>query len=177
MKFSAVDFTPALVTSLKNYDRKKFVADLMSGIIVGIVAMPLAIAFGIASGVSPQQGLITAIIGGVIVSLLGGSTVQIGGPTGAFIVIVYGIIQTYGLEGLAIATAMAGVMLLLMGVFRLGSIIRFIPYPIVVGFTGGIAVTIFTTQVEDFLGMHLLHFRFLLSASVLVSIHRSIDCH
>lgn len=155
MKFSAVDFTPALITSLKSYDRKKFAADLMSGIIVGIVAMPLAIAFGIASGVTPQQGLVTAIIGGVIVSLLGGSTVQIGGPTGAFIVIVYGIIQTYGLEGLAIATAMAGVMLVLMGVFRLGSIIRFIPYPIVVGFTGGIAVTIFTTQVEDFLGLHL----------------------
>ena len=155
MKFSAADFTPALVSSLKNYDRKRFAADLMSGIIVGIVAMPLAIAFGIASGVTPQQGLITAIIGGVIVSLLGGSTVQIGGPTGAFIVIVYGIIQTYGMEGLAIATAMAGVMLLLMGVFRLGSVIRFMPYPIVVGFTGGIAVTIFTTQVEDFLGLHL----------------------
>lgn len=155
MKLSTIDFRPALFTAIKTYNRKKFVADLMSGIIVGIVAMPLAIAFGIASGVTPQQGLITAIIGGFIVSFLGGSNVQIGGPTGAFIIIVYGIIQTYGFEGLAIATAMAGVMLLLMGLFRLGTVIRYIPYPIVIGFTGGIAVTIFTSQIKDFLGINI----------------------
>ena len=127
--------------------------DLMAGIIVGIVALPLAIAFGIASGVSPEKGLITAIIGGFIVSLLGGSKVQIGGPTGAFIVIVYGIIQNFGIEGLAIATVLAGVMLLLMGALRLGTVIKFIPYPIVVGFTSGIAVTIFTTQMKDLFGL------------------------
>lgn len=125
----------------------------MSGIIVGIVALPLAIAFGIASGVSPEKGIITAIIGGFIVSLMGGSSVQIGGPTGAFIVIVYGVMAKYGYEGLAVATFMAGVMLLLMGLFKLGALIRFIPYPVVTGFTGGIAVTIFTTQIKDLLGM------------------------
>jgi len=127
----------------------------MAGVIVGIVALPLAIAFGIASGVSPEKGLITAIIGGFIVSFLGGSTVQIGGPTGAFIVVVYGIIQNYGTEGLAVATLMAGVFLLLMGLFKLGSVIRFIPYPIVVGFTSGIAVTIFSTQIKDLFGMQI----------------------
>ncbi len=115
----------------------------------------MAIAFGIASGVSPEKGLITAIIGGFIVSFLGGSTVQIGGPTGAFIVVVYGIIQNYGTEGLAVATLMAGVFLLLMGLFKLGSVIRFIPYPIVVGFTSGIAVTIFSTQIKDLFGMQI----------------------
>lgn len=125
----------------------------MAGIIVGIVALPLAIAFGIASGVSPEKGLITAIIGGFIVSFLGGSNVQIGGPTGAFIVIVYGIIQNYGIEGLAIATIMAGIMLVIMGLLKLGTIIRFIPYPIVVGFTSGIALTIFTTQMKDLFGL------------------------
>ena len=125
---SKLDFHPRLFSALKNYSKEKFMADLMAGIIVGIVALPLAIAFGIASGVSPQQGLITAIIGGFIVSFLGGSSVQIGGPTGAFIVIVYGIIQSFGIEGLAIATAMAGIILLLMGIFKLGTIIRFIPY-------------------------------------------------
>ena len=129
--------------------------DLMAGIIVGIVALPLAIAFGIASGVSPEKGLITAIIGGFIVSFLGGSTVQIGGPTGAFIVIVYGIVQNYGLEGLAIATFLAGVLLLLMGLFKLGSVIKFIPYPIIVGFTSGIALTIFSTQIKDLLGLQI----------------------
>ena len=128
-----IDFQPVLFDTLKNYSKEKFFTDLMAGIIVGIVALPLAIAFGIASGVSPEQGLITAIIAGFIVSFLGGSNVQIGGPTGAFIVIVYGIIQQFGIEGLAIATVMAGIMLVLMGVFKLGTIIRFIPYPIVVG--------------------------------------------
>jgi len=148
-------FRPALLTSLKSYSREKFMKDLMAGIIVGIVALPLAIAFGIASGVSPEKGLITAIIGGFIVSLLGGSTVQIGGPTGAFIVIVYGIVQNFGLEGLAIATFLAGVLLLLMGFFKLGSVIKFIPYPIIVGFTSGIAVTIFSTQIKDLLGLQI----------------------
>lgn len=146
-------FQPKLFTELRNYSKEKFMTDLMAGIIVGIVALPLAIAFGIASGVSPEKGLITAIIGGFIVSLLGGSKVQIGGPTGAFIVIVYGIIQNFGVEGLAIATVLAGVMLLLMGALRLGTVIKFIPYPIVVGFTSGIAVTIFTTQMKDLFGL------------------------
>ncbi|MBQ8423083.1 MAG: sulfate permease [Coprobacter sp.] len=148
-----LDFQPKLVEGLRHYSKEKFVADLMAGIIVGIVALPLAIAFGIASGVSPEKGLITAIVGGFIVSALGGNSVQIGGPTGAFIVIVFGIIQTYGLEGLAIATAMAGAILVLMGLFRLGAIIKFIPYPIVIGFTSGIALTIFTTQIKDLFGL------------------------
>jgi len=121
------------------------------------MALPLAIAFGIASGVSPEKGLVTAIIGGFIVSLLGGSSVQIGGPTGAFIVIVYGIIQNFGIEGLTIATLLAGVFLLLMGLMRLGTVIRFIPYPIIVGFTSGIALTIFTTQIKDLLGLTVEH--------------------
>lgn len=150
---SRLDFHPNFVASLASYSKEKFLKDLMAGIIVGIVALPLAIAFGIASGVSPEKGLITAIIGGFIVSFLGGNSVQIGGPTGAFIVIVYGIIQTYGLEGLAIATFMAGLILVLMGCFRLGTIIKFIPYPIVVGFTSGIALTIFATQIKDLLGL------------------------
>ena len=148
-----IDFQPKLFEGLRHYSREKFIADLMAGIIVRIVALPLAIAFGIASGVTPEKGLITAIVGGFIVSALGGSSVQIGGPTGAFIVIVFGIIQGYGLEGLAIATAMAGALLVLMGLFRLGGIIKFIPYPIVVGFTSGIALTIFTTQIKDLLGL------------------------
>ena len=150
---SRLDFHPKFVASLASYSKERFLKDLMAGIIVGIVALPLAIAFGIASGVSPEKGLITAIIGGFLVSFLGGNSVQIGGPTGAFIVIVYGIIQTYGLEGLAIATFMAGLILVLMGCFRLGTIIKFIPYPIVVGFTSGIALTIFATQIKDLLGL------------------------
>lgn len=146
-------FTPQLFKSLRDYTRDRFMKDLMAGLIVGIVALPLAIAFGIASGVSPEKGLITAIIGGFLVSFLGGSSVQIGGPTGAFIVIVYGIIQQFGIEGLAIATFMAGLILVLLGVLRLGTVIRFIPYPIIVGFTSGIAVTIFTTQIKDLFGL------------------------
>ncbi len=146
-------FKPKLVSSIKNYNRETFMADLMAGIIVGIVALPLAIAFGIASGVTPEKGIITAIVAGVIISLLGGSKVQIGGPTGAFIVIIYGIIQQYGLSGLAIATFMAGALLILMGFLKLGTIIKYIPYPIVVGFTSGIAVTIFTTQIKDLFGL------------------------
>ena len=150
-----IDFNPKLFQSVKTYSKEKFFKDLMSGIIVGIVALPLAIAFGIASGVSPEKGLITAIIGGFIVSFLGGSSVQIGGPTGAFIVIVYGIIQNFGIEGLIIATLIAGVLLILMGVLRMGTVIKFIPYPIVVGFTSGIALTIFTTQIKDLFGMNI----------------------
>lgn len=152
-----MDFRPKLLTALRTYSKEKFAGDLMAGIIVGIVALPLAIAFGIASGVSPEKGLVTAIIGGFIVSLLGGSSVQIGGPTGAFIVIVYGIIQNFGIEGLTIATLLAGVFLLLMGLMRLGTVIRFIPYPIIVGFTSGIALTIFTTQIKDLLGLTVDH--------------------
>ena len=146
---------PELFYTLKDYKKQKFMADLMAGIIVGIVALPLAIAFGIASGVSPEKGILTAIIAGFAISAFGGSRVQIGGPTGAFIIIIYGIIQQYGLTGLAIATVMAGLFLILLGVLRLGTIIRYIPYPIIVGFTSGIALTIFSTQVKDLLGLHI----------------------
>ena len=147
------DFRPKLFTMLKSYTKADLTTDLMAGIIVGIVALPLAIAFGIASGVSPEKGIITAIVAGFIISLLGGSKVQIGGPTGAFIVIIYGIIQQYGIEGLMVATMMAGVLLILLGIFKLGTIIKFIPYPIIIGFTSGIAVTIFTTQIADIFGL------------------------
>ena len=156
MKLSgSIDFQPKLFSSLRHYSLSKFKDDLIAGIVVGIVALPLAIAFGIASGVSPTIGLITAIIGGFMVSAFGGNSVQIGGPTGAFIVIVYNIIATFGLQGLAIATFMAGVILVVMGLFHLGTVIKFIPYPIVVGFTAGIALTIFSTQINDFFGLGL----------------------
>ena len=144
---------PSIISSLKGYNRETLTKDILSGIIVGIVALPLAIAFGIASGVTPEQGIITAIVAGLIISLLGGSKVQIGGPTGAFIVIIAGIIAQYGTAGLAVATVLAGALLILLGAFRLGTIIKYIPYPIVVGFTSGIALTIFTTQVKDLLGL------------------------
>jgi len=150
-----LDFKPKMISAIKNYNKQTFMADLMAGVIVGIVALPLAIAFGIASGVSPEKGIITAIVAGLFIAAFGGSKVQIGGPTGAFIVIVYGIIQQYGMQGLTIATLMAGVFLILLGVLRLGTIIKYIPYPIVVGFTSGIAVTIFTTQIKDLLGMQM----------------------
>ena len=146
---------PKLLTTLKNYDRKQFFADATAGVIVGIVALPLAIAFGIASGVTPEKGIITAIIAGFIISAFGGSRVQIGGPTGAFIIIVYGIIQNYGTTGLAIATIMAGVILVIMGLVKFGSLIKFIPYPVVVGFTSGIALLIFSTQIKDFFGLQM----------------------
>ncbi len=148
------DFTPQLFISLRTYSKEKFINDLMSGLIVGIVALPLALAFGIASGVTPEKGIITAIIAGFIISFMGGSRVQIGGPTGAFIVIVYGVVQTHGIKGLIIATIISGVILVLLGVFKLGKIIKFIPYPIIVGFTSGIAVTIFTTQIADVFGLN-----------------------
>ncbi|MBO7277780.1 MAG: STAS domain-containing protein [Bacteroidales bacterium] len=138
---------------MRNYSKELFIKDLTAGIIVGVVAIPLAIAFGIASGVSPQQGLITAIIAGALISIFGGSHVQIGGPTGAFIVIIAGIIGEYGMSGLAIATCIAGVLLILMGVLKFGDIIKFMPYPIIVGFTSGIALTIFSTQIKDFFGL------------------------
>jgi len=146
-------FRPKLFDTLKNYSSQQFGKDLMAGLIVGIVALPLAIAFAIASGVSPEKGLFTAIIGGFIVSALGGSRVQIGGPTGAFIVIVYGIVQQYGTAGLVIATFMAGIMLVLMGIARLGSVIKFIPHPLIIGFTSGIALIIFSSEMRDFLGL------------------------
>ena len=149
-----IDFQPKLFELFRSYSKTDFSTDLMAGIIVGIVALPLAIAFGIASGVTPEKGIITAIVAGFIISLLGGSKVQIGGPTGAFIVIIYGIIQEYGIEGLTVATLMAGILLVLMGVFKLGAVIKFIPYPIIVGFTSGIAVTIFTTQIADVFGLN-----------------------
>lgn len=149
-----LEFQPKLFSTLKNYSKADFMTDLMAGIIVGIVALPLAIAFGIASGVTPEKGIITAIVAGFIISFLGGSKVQIGGPTGAFIVIIYGIIQQYGLSGLMIATMMAGVLLILLGAFKLGTVIKFIPYPIIIGFTSGIAVTIFTTQIADIFGLN-----------------------
>lgn len=151
----AFNIQTKLFSCLKTYDKKTFMSDLMAGIIVGIVALPLAIAFGIASGVTSEKGIITAIVAGLVISLFGGSKVQIGGPTGAFIIIIYGIIQKYGFEGLTIATLMAGFFLVLFGLLRLGTIIKYIPYPIVVGFTSGIAVTIFTTQIKDLFGLTL----------------------
>ena len=146
-------FKPEIISSLKDYSAKKFVSDLIAGIIVGIVALPLAIAFGIASGVGPSEGIFTAIIAGFIISAFGGSKVQIGGPTGAFVVIVYGVISKYGMSGLATATIMAGIILILLGVLKLGGLVKFIPYTIITGFTAGIAVTIFTTQIGDFFGL------------------------
>jgi sulfate permease, SulP family len=146
-------FHPKILTTIKDYNRKTFMSDLVAGIIVGIVALPLAIAFGIASGVSPEKGLITAVVAGFLISALGGSRVQIGGPTGAFIVIVYGIVEQFGVEGLIVATIMAGFMLVGMGILQLGTIIKFMPYPIVVGFTSGIAVVIFSSQIKDLFGI------------------------
>jgi SulP family sulfate permease len=146
-------FEPKLFSTLRSYNKERFVQDLIAGMIVAVVAIPLAIAFGISSGVGPTEGLVTAIIAGFIISALGGSKVQIGGPTGAFIVIIYGIIQQHGLTGLLIATIMAGILLILMGLFKLGNVIKFVPYPVIVGFTAGIAVTIFSTQMNDLFGM------------------------
>ena len=139
----------------KGYSKKDFLSDLVAGVIVGIVALPLAIAFAIASGVKPEQGLYTAVIAGLVVSVLGGSRVQIAGPTGAFIVIIYGIVQKFGYDGLAVATLMAGVFLIIMGLARLGTLLKFIPYPLTVGFTSGIALIIFTSEISDFLGLRI----------------------
>src|SRR3989442_5872659 len=150
-----ISFRPKLVECLKNYSGEDFFSDLIAGLTVGIVALPLAMAFGIASGVKPEAGIFTAIVAGFLISALGGSRVQIGGPTGAFVVIVYGIIAKYGLDNLVICTVMAGVMLLVMGFTRMGTMIKFIPYPVTMGFTCGIAVLIFSTQIKDFLGLKL----------------------
>lgn len=146
-------FRPKLFDTVRNYSGKQLSKDVLAGIIVGIVALPLAIAFAIASGVTPEKGLITAVVAGFIISAMGGSRVQIGGPTGAFIVIVYGIVQVYGVSGLIVATFMAGIMLIIMGFARLGTIIKFIPHPLIIGFTTGIAIIIFSSQVKDFLGL------------------------
>jgi SulP family sulfate permease len=146
-------FIPKLFTCLKNYSKEQFLKDLIAGIIVAIIALPLSIALAIASGVSPEKGLYTAIVGGFIISFLGGSRVQIGGPTGAFVIIVFGIIEKYGIDGLIISTILAGLFLILMGFLKFGSMLKFIPYPITTGFTSGIAITIFSTQIKDFLGL------------------------
>ena len=146
-------FRPKLFSSLRHYNKQRLTQDIIAGLIVGIVAIPLAIAFGISSGVGPTEGLVTAIIAGFLISAFGGSRVQIGGPTGAFIVIIYGIIQQHGLTGLLIATIMAGILLIFMGLFKLGNVIKFVPYPVIIGFTAGIAVTIFSTQMNDLFGM------------------------
>ncbi|MDB5091705.1 MAG: sodium-independent anion transporter [Mucilaginibacter sp.] len=146
-------FKPKLIDTLKNYTRDQFIKDVIAGVIVGIVALPLAIAFAIASGVSPEKGIFTAIIAGLIISVLGGSRVQIGGPTGAFIVVVYGIVQQFGINGLIIATFIAGILLIIMGLTKLGSAIKYIPYPLIIGFTTGIAAIIFSSEVKDFLGL------------------------
>ena len=152
--FSLKDvFSPKLFSTLRSYNKERLVQDLIAGMIVAVVAIPLAIAFGISSGVGPTEGLVTAIIAGFIISAFGGSKVQIGGPTGAFIVIIYGIIQQHGLTGLLIATIMAGILLILMGLFKMGNVIKFVPYPVIIGFTAGIAVTIFSTQMNDLFGM------------------------
>ncbi|MCE9597285.1 MAG: sulfate permease [Spirochaetia bacterium] len=148
-------FRPKLFSSLRDYTVAKFINDVIAGLIVGIVALPLAIAFGIASGVSPERGLFTAIVAGFLISLLGGSRVQIGGPTGAFVVVVFGIVEKHGIEGLAVATFLAGVLLVIMGLARFGSLIKFIPHPLVVGFTSGIAVIILVSQIKDFLGLQI----------------------
>ena len=148
-------FVPKLVTTLRDYTRAQFAADAVAGVVVGIVALPLCIAFAIASGVTPDRGLYTGIVAGFLISLLGGSRVQVGGPTGAFVVIIYGIVQRYGVEGLTVATLMAGVFLIIMGVAKLGGALQFIPFPVVTGFTSGIALIIFSSQVKDFLGLQM----------------------
>src|SRR5437764_5577306 len=148
-------FVPEIVSTLRGYTRRQLLADLQAGVIVGIVALPLAIAFAIASGVTPDRGLYTAIVAGFIISAFGGSRVQIGGPTGAFVVIVYGIVQKYGIDGLTVATLFAGVLLIIMGVAKLGTVIRFIPQPVITGFTSGIAVIIFSSQVKDLFGLRM----------------------
>jgi len=150
------DLTPKLITIFKEgYSKQTFTADLISGVIIGIVALPLAIAFGIASGVKPEQGLFSAIIAGIVVSLFTGSRFQISGPTGAFIVIIYGIVQQYGYDGLAIATILAGIFLVILGLFRFGILLRFIPYSLTIGFTSGIAVIIFSSQINDLFGLNI----------------------
>ena len=146
-------FYPKIITTLKGYTKEQFFKDISAGVIVAIIALPLSIALAIASGVAPEKGLYTAIIAGFFISLLGGSRVQIGGPTGAFMVIVYGIVSQYGVKGLTIAVIMAGIIMIVFGLLKLGSMIKFIPVPITTGFTAGIALIIFSSQVKDFLGI------------------------
>ena len=148
-----LDFHPKLVDTLKSYDKAQFGRDVTAGITVGVVALPLSMAFAIASGLKPEAGIFTAIIAGFIIAALGGSKVQIGGPAGAFIVIVYGMVERFGVANLIIATAMSGVLLFAMGLFKLGSLIRFIPISVVIGFTNGIAVLVGLSQIKDFLGL------------------------
>ena len=147
------NWLPKSVLTLRHYSGRQFLADSVAGITVGLVALPLAMAFAIASGVTPQSGLYCAIVAGFLISALGGSTTQIGGPTGAFVVVVYGIVTKYGLDGLYMCTLMAGVLLVLLGATGLGSAVKFIPRPVVVGFTNGIAITIASTQIKDFFGL------------------------
>src|SRR5665213_1900302 len=147
------DWYPRSIICLRDYTGQKFVSDLISGITVGLVALPLAMAFAIASGVAPQAGLYCAIVAGFLVSALGGSTTQIGGPTGAFVVVVFGIVTRYGVDGLYMCTLLAGIVLVILGATGLGSAVRFIPRPVVVGFTNGIAVIIASTQIKDFFGL------------------------
>src|SRR6266699_344346 len=148
------DWLPRSISSLKDYTWNKFAADALAGVTVGLVALPLAMAFAIASGVAPQAGLYCAIVAGFLISALGGSTTQIGGPTGAFVVVVYGIVAKYGLDGLFMCTLMAGVLLVILGVTGMGTAVKFIPRPVVVGFTNGIAVLIASTQIKDFFGLN-----------------------
>ena len=152
-------FKPQLITCLKAYSWSQLRTDTIAGVIVGVVALPLAIAFAIASGVTPDRGFVTAIVAGFLISALGGSKVQIGGPTGAFVVIVYGIVQKFGVDGLIVATLMGGFLLFIAGIFKFGAVIQFIPYPVTVGFTAGIAVIIFSSQVRIFLGFRWMRFR------------------
>ena len=148
-------FRPQLLDSFTGYNRTRFTKDIFAGLTVGVVALPLAMAFAIASGLKPEAGIFTAIIAGGLISLLGGSRVQIGGPAGAFIVIVYGIVERYGVPNLLLATAMSGVILFLMGVFRLGTLVRFIPIAVIIGFTNGIAFLIGLSQIKDFFGLQI----------------------
>jgi SulP family sulfate permease len=152
---SKINYRPELLKTFQNYNTKLLTQDISAGIVVGILALPLSIAFAIASGVAPQAGIITSIVAGFLISVFGGSKVQIGGPTGAFVIIVSGIIAQYGLTGLMISTMLAGVILVIMGICRLGSVIKYIPQPVIVGFTGGLALVIFTTQIEALLGLRL----------------------
>src|SRR6266853_5460541 len=147
--------SPKLFASLRDYNLQIFLSDLVAGVTVGLVALPLAMAFAISSGVSPQNGIYCAIIAGFICSLLGGSTTQISGPTGAFVVVVAGIVAKYGLDGLFTCTLMAGILLIIMGITGLGAAVQYIPRPVVIGFTNGIAVLIASTQIKDFFGLHL----------------------
>src|SRR5213075_1224001 len=155
MNFEIEDWLPKSVILLRNYDRHKFVCDLIAGVTVGLVALPLAMAFAIASGVPPQAGLYCAIVTGFLISALGGSKTQIGGPTGAFVVVIAGIVAAHGIDGLFMCTVMAGILLVVLGATGMGAAVKFIPRPVVIGFTNGIAILIASTQLKDFFGLHI----------------------